>query len=397
MLYVLGVFMKNKTGKKRKIRVSIIILMVFLFLISALYATVEISFGGQIRTLATLSKFGYNHPVFELNINHQYDLDDLLNSDVSSISQLRDYIIKKETSDIPIPIADMYFGCSAYSAKNSSNEQVYGRNFDNADNSVAVLVHSNPDDGYESISTANMAFTGIDVTDESLISTASFLSAPHIPVDGMNEKGLTVSVLMLTGTPTHQSTGKTKITTTVAIRMLLDRAATVDDAIEMLKKYDMQSTMYAPYHFLIADSQGNSVVVEYHKDEMRVIKSDENFQVCTNFWLSKNDKKDYDSLCERFKSINNSLSSTNGIVSNNKDGMNLLMNASQDSTIWSEFYNQSKLTVDFASRADYENIKTYSVFDTLGNSYPFYLEIIIWVIIVGLFVLLFSKLKRKNQ
>lgn len=395
MLYVLGELMKSNTGKKRRIRISVIILLVFLFLISAIFATVEITVGGQVRTLATLSKSGEEHPVFELNVNHSYDLDELLNSNVSTIAQLRDYVIKQETSGIPIPISDMYFGCSSYSAKNSDNEQVYGRNFDNADNSVAVLVHTKPDDGYESISTANMAFTGIDVTDNSLISTLTFLSAPYIPVDGMNEKGFTVSVLMLTGTPTNQSTGKPKISTTVAIRMMLDRASTVDEAVEMLKKYDMQSTMYAPYHFLLSDAQGNSAVIEYHKNEMRVIKADDNYQVCTNFWLSKNDKKDYDGLCERYKSINDSLSSTKGIVNSNKDGMKLLENASQEGTIWSEFYNQSKLSMDFVSRTDYENIKTYSVFDSLGNSYPFYLEIIIWIVIAGLFVFLFTKVKRK--
>ena len=43
--------------------------------------------------------------------------------------------------------------------------------------------------------------------------------------------GLTIGVLQLNVEPTQQDTEKTDITTTSAIRMVLDKAATVDEAV----------------------------------------------------------------------------------------------------------------------------------------------------------------------
>ena len=58
-------------------------------------------------------------------------------------------------------------------------------------------------------------------------------------MDGMNEAGFAVSVLHLDGKPTQQaSTGK-KLTTTLALRMMLDHAKTVDEALKILDGYDL--------------------------------------------------------------------------------------------------------------------------------------------------------------
>ena len=58
-------------------------------------------------------------------------------------------------------------------------------------------------------------------------------------MDGMNEAGFAVSVLHLDGKPTQQaSTGK-KLTTTLDLRMMLDHAKTVDEALKILDGYDL--------------------------------------------------------------------------------------------------------------------------------------------------------------
>ena len=66
------------------------------------------------------------------------------------------------------------------------------------------------------------------------LSMAAFF--PYLLMDGMNEKGLAMSVLKLRGDPTLQDTGKNKISTTVALRLVLDRAATVDEALALLDR-----------------------------------------------------------------------------------------------------------------------------------------------------------------
>jgi len=61
---------------------------------------------------------------------------------------------------------------------------------------------------------------------------------------------------------TQQETGKPALTTTSAINYLLKNAATVDEALELLRGIDMHSDIGAAHHYAIADASGKSVVVE---------------------------------------------------------------------------------------------------------------------------------------
>lgn len=60
----------------------------------------------------------------------------------------------------------------------------------------------------------------------------------------MNEAGLAVSVNMIQDSATiEQNTNKPDITTTTAIRLLLNKAANVEEALELLRQYDMHASM----------------------------------------------------------------------------------------------------------------------------------------------------------
>jgi len=115
------------------------------------------------------------------------------------------------------------------------------------------------------------------------------LAAIYVPLDGMNEKGLVVADLMAgDNEETHQKTDKPDLTTTTAIRLLLDRAANVDEAVELLKQYDMNSSIGAAHHFAVADATGKSVAVEYVDGEMLVTETN----IVTNHYLADCPKKD---------------------------------------------------------------------------------------------------------
>ena len=86
---------------------------------------------------------------------------------------------------------------------------------------------------------------------------------------------------------THQQTAKPDLTTTTAIRLLLDKASNVDEAIALLAQYDMNSSIGSAHHFSIADAGGKSVVVEYVGGEMLVTET----KVVTNHYLSDCDKQ----------------------------------------------------------------------------------------------------------
>lgn len=136
--------------------------------------------------------------------------------------------------------------------------------------SKTMVVHTFPDNGYESISTCNLDFIGFgdDFTpDGSMEERMESLAAIYVPLDGMNVKGLIVADLVVGENgdteETHQHTGKTPVTTTTALRMMLDKCKNVDEAIELLKEYDMNSDIGANHHYAIVDANGKSVVVEY--------------------------------------------------------------------------------------------------------------------------------------
>lgn len=99
-------------------------------------------------------------------------------------------------------------------------------------------------------------------------------------MDGMNEAGFAVSVLHLDGKPTQQaSTGK-KLTTTLDLRMMLDHAKTVDEALKILDGYDLCiPDNDGNYHFFMADATGRYAIVEfvYDKDHQSKIYIDDEY------------------------------------------------------------------------------------------------------------------------
>ena len=83
----------------------------------------------------------------------------------------------------------------------------------------------------------------------------------------LNEKGVSIAVLTLDSEPTNQDTGKPVLATTMAIRLVLDRAATTAEAVELLQQYDMFATSGRDYHFYITDAAGDGRVIEYDCDD----------------------------------------------------------------------------------------------------------------------------------
>lgn len=180
------------------------------------------------------------------------------------------------------------FGCSTLSVQNADGNYLFGRNFD-WNTCDALVVSTEPEEGYASISTVNMDFiqvaAGMEL--ERLPDEMKTMAALYAPLDGMNEKGLCVSVNMIEDSVSiAQETDKKDITTTTAVRLLLDKAADVDEALELLKEYDLHASMGMMVHFVLADAKGNAVAVEYIDNEMMVTDT----PVVTNFYLAQGEK-----------------------------------------------------------------------------------------------------------
>jgi hypothetical protein len=111
----------------------------------------------------------------------------------------------------------------------------FGRNFDWA-KGRAMIVHTVPDDGYESLSTCDLDFLGFgdDYTpDGSMQERIQTLAAIYVPLDGMNEKGLVIADLMDDGTLSEEDLGsigqfRLFVPTAPAMERLLVEAGFVD-------------------------------------------------------------------------------------------------------------------------------------------------------------------------
>ena len=63
--------------------------------------------------------------------------------------------------------------------------------------------------------------------------------------------------------PTNQENGRPDITSTVLLRVILDYAATVEEAVAIAEKYDMHDSANSSFHYMISDANGKSAVLEY--------------------------------------------------------------------------------------------------------------------------------------
>lgn len=256
------------------------------------------------------------------------------------------------------------FGCSTISTKDTDGNLLFGRNFDwNSCN--AMIIYSVPETGYASISTVNMDFismTGISFS--ALSDTAQAIIGLYAPLDGMNEKGLAVSVNMIQDSATiSQNTDKPDITTTTAIRLLLNQAANVDEAVKLLQQYDMHASMGYMMHLALADTNNHSVVIEYINDEMIVIET----PVVTNFYLAEGEKNGIGTTQshERYDILMKTLSD-NGVMSMEavRDALDSVSkdNFSEfESTEWSIVFNQSTKTIHYYHRENYSNRYTFTI------------------------------------
>lgn len=358
--------MSKKTKKILKISLLSIISIILVALI-ALYAM----FHKELNSINSITKVN-DYPLYTMTYDGDYGFDDFLETGASTDAELVDFVVDKLLKGLPIEINIPSLGCSTFSVENEDGDRLFGRNFD-LSYSPGMLVRTKPNNGYESISMVNLGFLGYgeDKLPEGLTKSITALAAPYAPLDGINEKGLTVGVLLIPTEETNQQSDKVDITTTTAIRMILDKAATVDEAINLLEQYDMHSSANSCYHFHIADADGNSVVVEYINNEISLVEPSESYQAATNFLLTPGDY-DFGKGQDRYEILMNTLKENNGVL-NEKEAMDLLKAVSQEahdvgtgrlsSTQWSAVYNSKDLSVTLVSGMDFENQYTFKLFE----------------------------------
>lgn len=187
-------------------------------------------------------------------------------------------------------ISEQKFGCSSITAAGQNGHYLSARNFDwQDDQNDIVIIHNRPKNGYASVSTFNIGFFGFgdDFKPESMQQRFMTLGSIYVSLDGMNEKGLYVADLVAGDSEeTHQQSAHPHATTSLSIRILLNKAADVEEALDLLAKLNMHSDIHLSHHLSISDANGRCVVVEWVDNKMYVAES----PICTNHYLAESPK-----------------------------------------------------------------------------------------------------------
>lgn len=193
------------------------------------------------------------------------------------------------------------FGCTAFHVEDANGNHHYmGRNYDNSTNTSAMMVRCEPSGGFKSIAFAALSSMGDFLTDPLSLeeNRKATLTLPFLCLDGINENGVSIAVLVngdneysnppsIPGVqPTHQTyKAGLSIFTTLAIRLVLDRAESTDHAIQLLEAYNMVATGKFDYHFYISNATGNGKIVEYDCEDQTRKDTISDTEIATNFFI----------------------------------------------------------------------------------------------------------------
>lgn len=307
-------------------------------------------------------------------------------NDGELISFIVDEITRGFGGMLGLSIGETDIGCSSFTAKAENGDILFGRNYDFDKTNVCLTVSNSPGKGrYKSVSTVDLNYVGMSVDEdvEGLIDKITCLASSYAPLDGINEKGLSCGIYMsyqgnvrstegeyATVATDQNAADKKDITSTTMLRMVLDYAATVDEAVELISGYNLHDSAKTSFHYMLADATGRSAILEWVPEDgdisgdtdgakrvLKVIYSDDNryadsaraneyrggaqfgYQWITNFILRDGyyfndvDKRGLD----RYEEIYKSLKATDGVVKDERAAMDILAKVGRRS--WRDDYS----------------------------------------------------------
>ena len=323
-----------------------------------LTVTAIVLFWNELRSLSSIKKLD-DHPLLQMTYFGDYGFDKFLETGAKRDGELESFITKRLTRGLPVNfgLTDGW-GCTVFAVKNEKGEVLFCRNYD-FPYTPAMQVFTSPDNGFRSVSTVELDFLGY--TKDSFPTGMNFksvyaLGAPYMPWDGMNEKGLAIALLAVPEAEGPDDEDKITLGTTTLIRLVLDKASTVDEAVELMKRYNVYFSAGICCHFLIADAGGASVLAEYWDGELRTVSAPEDYQAASNFiaYNGLNMGEGFTEM-ERYKTVMDRIEENGGYLSQ-QQAVDLLTETGiyyegTDKLQWTVIYNLSTLKgVIFAHR-----------------------------------------------
>ncbi len=279
---------------------------------------------------------------------------------------------------------------TAFTYTELSNSSL-AKNYNGSDAPI-MLIKTTPDyPRLATISTVDLSVFGYtDETAMGLKSSLIAMAAPYFSLDGINEEGLTASlhytVKDSNDTSTTEDTDNVNVIETVMLRIILDHAKNITQAIALFNKYDVFSSTDQNFSFFISDKSGDSVIITYLPDgthktlqiyyndntdnsEENILVLDtatnevtNNFQYLTNFILEKDyyssntnlNISDYKTIEQTINPYNN----TNGEFTSNE--AITLLNQINNDAVYSAIYNTTAIQLSYYFKNN-ENPIVYDV------------------------------------
>ena len=151
-----------------------------------------------------------------------------------------------KTGDIPffssINNKSKNFACTCFSVF-GGDYRFLARNYDWSNRSSYYVVFTDPPGRYSSVSTVDMSFFNYDHSQPPDYegNQSTLRTIPYYPFDGMNEKGVAVGMNALSHARGPYNQGKVTIGELQVIRLVLDYAANTNEAISLIKEYNIRS------------------------------------------------------------------------------------------------------------------------------------------------------------
>ena len=367
----------NMKTKHHPLRTILLSLLILLLLVLVVFVGFYFTRLQTIQSIEQITDYDDGYNLYRMNVQYDYSLDRVIAYGITDNQTMLDAILKEALPLLPVSMKVPNYGCTAFTLTDTDGSVHMGRNYDFKRDTSAMLVYCAPKDGYRSVAFAALDNVGANIPDESLKKKLATLTAPFICLDGMNEKGVSIAVLTLDSEPVNQSTGKQKIFTTLAIRLVLDRAATTQEAVELLDSYDMFATSGRDYHFFVVDASGDARVLEYDPEQegrpLRWTKMQAitNFYGCYAYMVQPNQRNGiYGHGKERYDAIMEVLAMRDPDGDIPADtAWKALQAAAQDpspndvtsNTQWSILYDNTALTAEAVIRRDWNTKTSYDL------------------------------------
>ena len=168
------------------------------------------------------------------------------------------------------------------------------------------------------------------------------------------------------------------------MRLILDRAATTQEAVDLLRNCDMYSVAQGDFHFFVTDASGDGRVLEYDCESETRELIDTPVRTAANFYQIYIDKvlpDQYNGIYghgkERYDRIEKILSENEGqytreIAWEALEAAQQLPNPAEATcnTQWSVVYNTAKQTAEITLRRKWGDITYFSLADNSVGKQP---------------------------